>query len=233
MRPARENSLCSSVLLIFNSLPTFPPTLEITKKIIPPCFIILFTQSHPVASRSYTISLISISMLPSTFINLIQCLLFTNHSNHFTLHLRFQHLLTAISPLFTSSLNVPINFLFELKTGLSPGKTTSLATFQVEEVILLHSSLQTCSSCCLQIIFLSSSKTQALLKVLPADSTPRCHHLLVTRNSFVCSCFIVFLSSTIFVTSQPLFLKCYPHFPSNTVASQFLIFLFMKWPCCY
>lgn len=143
--------MCSFILFILNSLPTFPPSLEITKKIIPLSFIILFTHSQPVASRSYTITLISISMLPTTSINLIQRPLFTNHSNHFNPHFRFQHLLTVISPLFfTSSLNVPINFLFQLKTGLSPGKITSLATFQVEEIVLILTvffNLQTCSSC--------------------------------------------------------------------------------------
>ena len=49
-----------------------------------------------------------------------------------------------------------------------------------------------------------SFKNPSSFKLLPTATTPRCHHLLIPRNSFICSWFTAFLSSTIFVTSQPL-----------------------------
>lgn len=166
-------------------------------------------------------------MPPSTFINLIH---YPNHPNHVVTHFRFQHLLSVISPLFfTSSLNVAINFLSQLKTGLSPSKTTSFAIFQVQEIIFPFINLL--------LMFptnhFSSFKNPNFLKLMTAATTPRSCHLLIPSNSpFICSWLIVFISSS-FVIFQPLyFLKYYPHFPTNTLASQFVIILFMvQWPC--
>lgn len=75
------------------------------------------------------------------------------------------------------------------------------------------------------MIFLPSLKAKLFLKLMPTTATPRGYCLLIPGNSpFIYSWLTVFISSTILVSFQPLyFLNFYPHFLSNTLASQFLI----------